>query len=239
MRSISERGLVIVYSTVNFVYQRSYSDFERDVQRGTKWPHYFCGKNTVRDADCPNCNKPLTLLLKVNTADPNVEELSALGIEVPLLYCFRCALSEGLFYYQCQSSSVRVLEYVSGAESEEQPYPGFPSEFAGCPAYLLELSPEAQIAITRLNRRDIDSAALPYFMQPLRLPLHQLGGEPLLMNTYHESVPCVNCGAPMKFLASIADECLHPIGFTGDAGSQVMFHCCLSCRVISAFAQSD
>ena len=239
LRVLEERGFIVVYSTVNLVYHRSFMDFDRDLTRGAHWSHYFCGPNLIAGADCPNCRKKLTLLVLLRTDDPYLHKLAPLAAQLPLLYCFRCALHEDLFYYRLSGASVDILRCAEGPECPDQPYQGAPRQFAGCPAYLFELSQEAQDSIERINREEIDSSDLPVHLKPLGYPAHQVGGKPLLSNTYHETITCIGCGNTMQFLASIADECLQPMGFTGDAGSQIMFHYCLACHIIAAFAQSD
>jgi len=239
MPGIRDSGFIVTYSTINLIYRRAFADFYRDVSGGARWSHYFCGRNTVTGAECPNCGKKLTLLLTIDTSDPYVAELLPLGRQVPLLYCFCCALNEDLFFYRLCGSSVVIVHYARGPECADQPYSDFPREFPGCPARLLELSAEAQTAIDRINRGEMRSADLPYYLKIIDYPLHQIGGRPLLTNKYHETLSCVECEKDMEFLAAISDECLHPIGFTGDGGSQVIFRYCLSCKVIAAFAQSD
>jgi hypothetical protein len=201
--------------------------------------HQFCGKHDIRGAQCPNCHKPLLLILGVNAHDPRVGLDSSWNC-LPLVYCWTCERDEDVFSYQLlDDHEIEIISDFAGEPLEEFPYTDYPESFEEVSVILTELALEDQLAIQALNRGTDD---LPFFrLRPwLCDPVHQIGGEPLLMQGIHDFAPrCPACSNQMPHFASIGNSNMSPKGFVGSAGVQILFNVCRRCAIVSAVNRTD
>lgn len=70
-------------------------------------------------------------------------------------------------------------------------------------------------------------------------PHHQTGGLPYLTQGSSHVPTCAECGDTMAFVASIADDCGDPRGFTSNPFVQVVFFMCPACRRVRAANMCD
>ena len=210
--------------------------------------HVFCGRNAFPGAICPNCKIPLTLMLTLDTRD-ELLELPDLELgQIPLLYCWRCAIPAGLLRYKIRASGgVDVTEYAEGAPEPGDPYDDYPQSFPSAVARLVPLSSHQQAVLQQWNRSEIRISDFRRMAPEVFDCRHQVGGQPFLIQRggdeyFTESfVVCPMCDAVMPFLAAIANDCLDPRGFVGEdaSGTQTLFHFCRGCCEILAFSETD
>lgn len=215
-----EQGFLVRYSAVSLenVFQ-----------------HRFCGSNTIEGADCPNCSLPLLLFLDLDVSD---QRLKAHGDEsIPLLFCWRCNVSQEPFLYR-YSRPVSLLSYGRGGVETDFPYPEYPVSFPEGVATLESISDVDQRTIRGINTESIDAWDALQLHPSLARVRHQIGGEPYLVQRDRSPrMKCRTCRQWMPFLASIADDCLDPRGFTGNDTVQVLYHLCKACRVVGALQE--
>lgn len=199
-------------------------------------PHKFCGHNDTRGATCPNCDVPLHRFLLVSFRDEQVADLGRqLGVdELPLLWHWPCGIALGWLSYKLldRGASVELVEFARGAASAEFPYADYPREFPESWARLDPVPPEVQGRISSLNAGDLE------FWQVRReewaRPHHQLGGEPLIVESSFDARRCPICRSEQEMLAGVADDCLDRRGLAGNDMVQVVYWLCRRCVVVSA-----
>jgi len=208
--------------------------------------HDFCGENFIAAAFCPNCQRPFTRLMSLNTAD------KALNIErytlptVHLLYCWTCSIPFGTFSYKMNNDgSVELLTLPPRKPDSEHgpngPYDGYTGLFPHRLVALESLSPEEQLK-QRNYWLSPDSDPVDFEVDELR---HQIGGYPFIYNPLKTS--CQICLGDMPLFASICNDAGGnfafgaPEGgsFVGNGGVQMVFHFCRKCSVVSAYSSCD
>jgi hypothetical protein len=196
--------------------------------------HALCG--VERHNICPNCRRPLLRVLTLDTRDPRLElNTTTVGsLPLPLLFCWRCNVSQGPFYYRLLSEPlVELLIYNRGGVEADFPYPDYPDYFPESPVTLAAIPPDVQERLVKINEGEIDD------MQ-LGRPRHQIGGIPYLFQYEPErQSSCAVCHAPMPFLATICDDNGDARGFTENSGVQMLFRYCRRCCVVLAYQQCD
>jgi hypothetical protein len=70
-------------------------------------------------------------------------------------------------------------------------------------------------------------------------PRHQVGGLPYLSQGSSYVPTCGDCLQPMAFVASVADDCGDPRGFTSNEHVQVVFFVCSACQLVHATNMVD
>jgi hypothetical protein len=199
--------------------------------------HTFCGEHDIEGAYCPNCKKPLLRLLSLDTSDPLVGWPGAEGI-LPLLFCWTCNIAQQPFCYTWfQSGAVRLDRFGSGGASLGFPYAQYPICFPMVEARLVPIERQQQDLIRGINSGEVDLTDAYETSLDIAKPRHQVGGEPYMVTAWENRHPtpiCCHCEADMQFLASMADYCLDPRGFTGDEFVQLLYFVCTECRAIEA-----
>ena len=210
------------------------------IRMDQEWHHIFCGPNDILGAFCPNCHRPLLLLLSLDTKDYRLYLLAVPFPRLFLVFCWTCELSQKLFYYVQNAQGIDILDYRKGQSYDDFPYRNYPVYFPKANAVLEQIPNGDQEIIRMLNRDAIDSWEVIRSRPDLAKPRHQVGGEPYLVqqNVYDE-IRCLICGKSMPFLAAIGDEALDGIGFTGNEFVQVLFHFCRKCNLVAAYQQTD
>jgi hypothetical protein len=192
------------------------------VPNAGSYAHKIGGSHSLAAATCPNCVEPLLQLGQLDTTDPKLSCLAALGPVVPLLFCWRCGVAQSPFVYRVQAGRMWILQAGREPTETDFPYPDYPRFFEPQPSDLVELNPNEQAAILFVNEGGSDEDLDPE---------HQVGGEPYLLQG-RESVECQRCDQTMAFLAAIADHNSDPRGFTSNPWVQVLYFLCRPCHVL-------
>ncbi len=107
--------------------------------------HQFCGTNTIKDASCPYCQKPLLRVLSLSANDPQLNLDPSKTPIVHLLYCWTCSIPYGVFSYRIlRDGSLQLLEVppiYKEAFGPDGPYEGYTGQF---PLRLVALTPLTQ-----------------------------------------------------------------------------------------------
>ncbi|RPI62886.1 MAG: hypothetical protein EHM48_03380 [Planctomycetaceae bacterium] len=198
--------------------------------------HKFGGHNDVHGAKCPNCRKPLLLLLKLCVADPRLE-MQAKGLsELPILFCWTCDLAHGNFAYTVDGhGGIEIIQYTKGKRYKDFPYPGYPLEF---PERVFDLQkvPAEEARIMALYAKSLK----PWrgFPRKLLIPKHQIGGTPSLFTNDDEVCPV--CSATIPLLGALGDDAGTKDGFTGNPYDvQTLFHFCRTCNCVVVYQLCD
>jgi hypothetical protein len=218
--------------------------------------HVFCGRHSVPGAWCPNCDKPFLRFLRLDLSDPLIQLFRA-GEYVSLVYCWTCPVAQEDLYYQCRiGGGISILSCGRGSPSSEFPYSDYPVSFPERNVRLVPIPHSTQELFCKANRGKLsgtysDVGGMPVFENApgvscqdavLRAagmePTHQIGGEPLLLDTYWP-MRCPKCRRRMPFLASIGNESGTEGGFSGNPCVQVLYHYCRTCRCVGAYHQTD
>lgn len=201
--------------------------------------HALCGPHRINGATSPNTGQPLLLLLSLDPTDPRLGiprlKLNALH----LLYSWTCGISEGVFSYRESNEGVEIITYTKGPLQADFPYPNYPPFFPRVPVDLKILTPEEQVLIERLNRREVGPAQLGRQFTQLSVPRSQLGGEPRLLQWPLRPCHCPVCGSKMPLLASVGNQTGGALGFTGNDFVQTVFFLCDPCIVVTAYNMCD
>ena len=199
--------------------------------------HGFGGRHGVRGAWCPNCQHPLTLILKLYAPDPVLDMMDIPLMFLHLLYCWQCAVAQGDFSYRIVDDfDIEILHAGVGGVQSDFPYEGYARAHPESAVALVPVSGPDQRTIAGWNRDGSVRSAKQLSILDAR---HQLGGEPWLAQPGEAGPSCCRCGQPQPFLASIGDESTDPRGLIGCAGVQVLYFFCRSCRVLTARNRSD
>ncbi|MEO8132205.1 MAG: hypothetical protein ABJF23_03250 [Bryobacteraceae bacterium] len=204
--------------------------------------HAFCGPNEIGGAGCPNCSKPLLRLLSLSSTDTRLNVDPAITPALHLLYCWTCSIPYGVFSYRIRKEgTVELLDLPPTWESAfgpDGPYDGYTGTFKMKRVGLVPLSAE-QVQTQELAQSDMDFA--------LDLPPqeHQIGGLPAIQNP--QTVKCPICSKLSPLLAVICDDATGnqpgevpaSQSFTDNEGTQMVFHFCRDCSVMSAYHSND
>lgn len=197
--------------------------------------HQFGGRNDIAGAWCPNCKKPLLLLLKLDSTDMRLL-LDTCGMPtMPLLFCWTCNVSQSLFSYIVEPPCrITLIEYGEGGCVTDFPYVNYPAEFPRRSFVLEPVPPDEAAALEHAMKAPGDWLSLP---SSLQTPRHQIGGQPLLY-TDDEHV-CPVCAEVMPLLGVIGDDAGTPRGIVGNPYVQTVFHLCRACRCVLVYQSCD
>jgi hypothetical protein len=203
------------------------------------YKHQLCGPTTTGGAICPNCDKALLTLARLDARDPRLEVEGTGLFVIPLLFCWTCELSQDELVYEVidQGHAIHLLSWRSGAKFSDFPYTNYPRSFPTLPAGLKPVDPSSQAVLSALNRNERPWALASEYPE-LSRPQHQIGGEPLLMQVL-EPRPCAKCREAMPLFVSIWDKATDNARFTGNDFAQVLFHVCRRCLVVNAYQVTD
>ena len=238
--AVQPQAYFVDYSEADRSQRDYFVDAAGDAMISAEYRHYFCGAHEIAGAHCPNCHKPLLRFLSLDVSDVRLCLDDSPFCALPLLYCWRCPVSEEVFSYKLNADgSVVLLSHGEGKPAPDWPYEDYPDCFPGVPARLLRINEEAQRILRMLNKGEYEREWIQRH-PGLFEPRHQYGGEPLLMqlDTAY-SIECPSCRSHMPFLASIGHDCLDPRGFVTEPSVQVVYHYCRRCQVVSTFNQCD
>jgi hypothetical protein len=238
--SLLSQGYILEYKSDPQSHS-CYKDYNNDIEISRGYAHHFCGEQHIEGANCPNCNKPLLCFLRIDTSDPRFGLDTGNASFIPLLYCWTCNIAQDEFYYRpLKDGSIEIAEYGHGGVAVDFPYENYPVHFPGSKAELLSITSDAQAAIRRVNSGDLALSSMRREYPGIYGCQHQLGGEPFLIQRDPDyELDCPKCKKVMPFLASIADNCLDPRGFTENDGVQVLYHYCKACNMLGAFHAVD
>lgn len=204
--------------------------------------HEFCGPNDLEGAGCPYCCKPLIRVLSLAATDSRLNLDPSRTAKVHLLYCWTCSIPYGVFSYRIlEDGSIELLQVPPTLESafgRDGPYDGYTGHF---PLRLVALR---QLAITEHQRQRAaqsdEDLALDFMPQK-----HQIGGAPVIANL--QEITCPLCSHESPLFAVICDdasgnqpgEVPAQDSFTDNMGTQMVFHFCRDCSVVSAYNSND
>jgi hypothetical protein len=199
--------------------------------------HVFCGAPAARDAECPNCERPLLRYAELESSDPRLG-LEALG-RLPLLFCWRCELSQEPLHYRVLSSgAVELTRWARGEVQADFPYPDYPDAFPAGELVLEALDPADEEVLRALRSGEFCATELWRDHPHLVDPQHHCAASPLYLSE-PPRLHCTSCAGPMRFLVAFGDACLDPRGFVGEPGVQVLFFLCSSCREVGVCQVCD
>jgi hypothetical protein len=197
--------------------------------------HLFAGEKLYDGGICPNCNKPLLLLLRINTRDEKVCISSDRLAEVPILFCWTCDVSQGMFSYKVLGKGeISVVEFQHGEIQSDFPYDNYPVFFPETPIVLEPVSPEEEQVLSKYHAGELDTSDLP---DTLDRPRHQIGGQPFCYSD--DDVHCPVCGEIIPLLGVLGDDTYSPVGFVDNAFVQTLFHFCRTCDVVVMYQLCD
>lgn len=217
-------------------------EFGKGKQRKGSPEHLFCGPHDIDGARCPNCEKNLLRFLTLDLTD---RRFSGYGINVPvvhLLNCWTCNLAQNPFIYQMQpSGGIEIIKYGRGGQATDFPYGDYPEYFPAIPPKFRQVNPRAQKALTKVNADySMDyEFTLPQNLQDLLVPMHQIGGEPYLVQKELRNLSCPACSKPLVFFANLGDKAGDPRGFVDNDYVQMIFLVCKHCAILASYQQCD
>jgi hypothetical protein len=178
--------------------------------------HVFCGAHDIAGAGCPNCDRPLMQMMSLDASDERLE-LTELGVaRVPLLFCWKCNIAQGITQYRLRrDGGIELLVFLRGTQGPNFPYSDYPHSF-----------PEARFEL------------IPVPAEPATDPRHQVGGMPFVSQMLHDT-RCTICWRSMRFLACIADDATRGWSFAGNYWVQTIFHVCLEDGVIASYHECE
>jgi hypothetical protein len=166
-------------------------------------------------------------------------------IELPLLYCMRCALCWFDFSYRLdEKNQVTILEASEGELMPEwyervdgdafpersivlEPIPDSIQSYYDKLNANVSLSAEEEWEIARVTGSFAREEAGGY---PIVDTVNQIGGRAFLQQRL-DSPDCGSCRESMFFLAALCNESRKSVRITYD-DAQVVFFFCLGCRII-------
>ncbi len=222
-----------------------YVEYGEHVDPGP-YRHYFCGENCIPGAHCPNCDKPLLLMLNLDTTDPRLELTGFPSRMLPLLYCWTCDIAQDppFCYRVLSDGSVELVRFGKGrSQPDDFPYAPYPVFFPGSAATLRQVPADVEEAMQWYECGTRDEALEKRYGAIVDRVYddwtrHQVGGIPMMIQCAVE-VKCQVCGQPAPLLAAIADNTTDDRGFVANAGVQSLFHVCLACASIHAYSEFD
>lgn len=230
-------------------------DGYRLVMREGDFGHHLGGETPAPGADCPNCKKPLMHAATLDTWDARLA-IRAQFRYLPLLFCWRCEVVTGEFFYRVNGDeSVEVLYAVRpkatptflqtvGALFGRKPPEPSPDRYAQRPSFYarhpFDLEPLKELEREFTAAANRDPAGFP---PEYRVRRHQIGGEPYAGGPVEDvnTLSCWNCQAPMPVLAALCDNpagaAVEPGfetagGFAGDPETLLFVRYCRACSVV-------
>ena len=227
----------------------------RLVMREGDFGHHLGGETPVPGADCPNCQKPLMHAATLDTWDERLGIRAAFRY-LPVLFCWRCEIVIGEFFYRVNSDeSVEVLygvrpkpeltflQTVGSLFGRKPPEPS-PDRYMQRPSFY----PRRPFDLEPLNEIEREFAVAAnrdptWFPPEYRVRRHQIGGEPYAGGHFEDvhTLSCWSCQQPMPVLTALCDnpagaaidaEFQISGGFAGDPETLVLVRFCRACAVV-------
>lgn len=210
--------------------------FGGDPLRSDEPQHVFCG---AARAECPNCARPLLQYARLDAGDERLSLQALDAPELPLLFCWRCALAQAPFHYRLESGgTIALTRFERGPVEADFPYPDYPAAFPAAPLRLVPVAPD-DARILRFVREGVIDATEVWRTHPdLVAPRHHAASAPQFL-TAPPGLLCSTCTQPMRFLAGFGDANLDARGFVGEETVQVLFHLCAPCAEIGVVQVCD
>jgi hypothetical protein len=201
--------------------------------------HFLGGKFGGEGSNCPNCNKPLLLVLDLGAHDLRLG-LSQTGLlRLPLLFCWTCIAAESTIRYRVDERGNRItlLEFERGDMLSGYPKGYYPWAFPQHQLALHAITETEQAVLQQINRAEDPGFAAAHYSDLAR-PAHQVGGEPYLVQPIQQTL-CKECGVSMPLFAATSNETFSPEKFADYDWVQVLFHVCRTCRVVACYQLMD
>lgn len=201
--------------------------------------HVLGGETRVSGAACPNCEKPLLTLLRLDVQDPRLGLQTGALTEIRVLFCWTCPAAQSTIVYQLPSASAdfRLVSFAAGPPATDFPYESYPVSFPARALMLVALTSDEQDALSQLNAGvEIDWSDSRY--RDLSRPQHQIGGEPYLMQPLEE-LQCPHCAGPMPLFGTVGNDTFAPEKFTDNDYVQTLVHLCRDCWVVAVYQRCD
>jgi len=103
-----------VQSLISQIYFVEYANDE-----SAEYRHIRFGEHAIPGAWCPYCDKPLMRIMELDTHDPRLGMMEFPFSRLPLVYCYKCELCLGPFYYQINSDETITILLT---EPDEDPF---------------------------------------------------------------------------------------------------------------------
>lgn len=137
----------------------------------TRARHRFCGEaDPPFRASCPECGRLALHLLTIDATDPALALASQLA-RIPLLFCWKCSLSQRVSSYRVDRRAISYLDPGDRTSPEDLsnfPYADYPLVFPEGWAHLRPLG-DREVYCFRTLREDIPVDAVPAtFLDELR-----------------------------------------------------------------------
>ena len=108
------------------------------------------------------------------------------------------------FFYQIGADGSTALKQYGLGMKDGPIYDNYPPYFPEATPRLLAIAPDTQDALKKINRQDPEVEDFAYDFPDLRIPQHQIGGEPyLIQEDVDYRMLCPNCKCMMPFLVSM------------------------------------
>jgi hypothetical protein len=201
--------------------------------------HLLGGTNNMRGATSPNSGRPLLRLMSYDCQDSKLRELGWKPPRMDLFFSWTCAISRGDFFYQITSADeLRILTYAIGDSYDDFPYSNYPVVFPQRQFVLRRIEESEQDSIIKANADSRYRIRLTNTRPDLTRPQHQIGGVPHFVQPPRDLV-CPLCTSTMPLAASVSNESMSERPFVDNNFVQILFHACVGCSVLAAYANSD
>ncbi len=205
--------------------------FLQPCQRPTpEQPKHFLGSFEELEEACPQCARPLQLLLSLDASDGRIGLPVLPGNQLKLCVCGVC---HQLQYAIAANGEIATFP-ISRASSPNSETILTPPKFS--PVALHAVPDRVVEARTLASEGRLDEAGIWVREFDWAIPSHQVGGRPLIRNGKFPSPICPLCNTAPPFLASVVCGIAGPTVREELEQAQVLFFFCQSCPVVLAIA---
>jgi hypothetical protein len=191
-------------------------------------PAHQLGGLAETDSACPNCDQPITLLLRLDSSDIRLSLPATAQSRLDLLTCRSCGAAN---YTITSAGEVLMLPSTPDVPRINQFEPTPPA----ATLVMLHAIPDRIVETRRLALESRLSEAANWAERfDWHTPVNQVGGVPLGSNPGASLPVCSLCDQPMPYLASVVDQPPDDSGLLGAAWHQTLFHLCRNCIAVTA-----